>query len=293
MKKMHKTSVPFVKRQYMENKDYELFYYNDIKLDTVEQHSHKHYEIYFFMEGSVQYIVDGIRYNLKPGDILMIPPDIVHGADIIRGDTSYCRFVLWIEEGMMNRIASLIEDIRYGMNYVRNSRDYLLHLEYLDFNNLTGHLLDVWLEQNEKRAFKDTLVMNYLVTIMTKINRKIYEDVNESDEQSHRELYALLLDYIDSHITQELTLEGIAEHFFLSKYYVSHTFKDNMGISLHQYIIKKRLNGCRSAIAVGKPINEAAERWGFTDYTVFFRAFKKEYGMSPKEFKERSQLKKK
>ncbi|MCD8158173.1 MAG: AraC family transcriptional regulator, partial [Clostridiales bacterium] len=118
-----------------------------------------------------------------------------------------------------------------------------------------------------------------------------YEEKNSVANTPQKELYDVILEYINNNLTEPLTLDKIAEHFFVSKYYVSHIFKDNLGISLHQYVIKKRLNACQSAIATGEPITSVAENFGFPDYTGFYRAFKKEYGISPKEYREQVLLK--
>ena len=76
----------------------------------------------------------------------------------------------------------------------------------------------------------------------------------------------------------------------MSKYHIAHIFKDNIGISLHQYILKKRLHASRQAILSGEPISRIFPQYGFKDYTSFFRAFKKEYGISPKEYREQHRL---
>ena len=97
-------------------------------------------------------------------------------------------------------------------------------------------------------------------------------------------MYHGIVNYIDSHIHEKMTLEDIATALFVSKYHIAHVFKAQMGLSIHQYILKKRLDLCRGAIASGTDITVACSQCGFEDYSSFYRAFKKEYGISPKEF---------
>lgn len=70
----------------------------------------------------------------------------------------------------------------------------------------------------------------------------------------------------------------------MSKFYIAHTFKDNIGIPVHQYIMKKRLAAVQDALRGGVKAGEACLQYGFKDYSVFYKAFKKEYGMSPREW---------
>lgn len=95
-------------------------------------------------------------------------------------------------------------------------------------------------------------------------------------------LYLNICDYINNHLGDDLSLDHLASFFYTSKYHISHVFKDNMGISLHQYIIKKRLQASKNGILSGIPFGELYHQYGFSDYTSFYRTFKKEFGLSPK-----------
>lgn len=92
--------------------------------------------------------------------------------------------------------------------------------------------------------------------------------------------------YIREHLTEDLSLETLEEHFYVSRYHLCREFKKLTGQTIHSYIVKSRLDLCKKHIEAGKPIKEVYELGGFGGYNHFFRAFKKEYGMTPKEYYE-------
>lgn len=93
-----------------------------------------------------------------------------------------------------------------------------------------------------------------------------------------------LFRYIHLHLTEDLTLEQLEKEFFISRYHICREFKRTTGQTLHAYIVKSRLDLCRQYIEQGKPIREVYALGGFGGYNHFFRAFKKEYHMTPGEY---------
>ena len=88
----------FNPRQYMLSKDFEIYYYNDSQFSSVSDHTHDYYEFYFFMEGNASMYIGGKAYHLKPGDMLLIPPETKHHAFSIEKNVPCQRFVFWISQ---------------------------------------------------------------------------------------------------------------------------------------------------------------------------------------------------
>lgn len=93
-----------------------------------------------------------------------------------------------------------------------------------------------------------------------------------------------LFGYIHRHLTEELTLEVLEKVFFVSRYHICREFKKQTGQTIHSYITKSRLRLCKKYILEGLPITEVYKLAGFGGYNHFFRAFKKEFQMTPKEY---------
>ncbi len=90
--------------------------------------------------------------------------------------------------------------------------------------------------------------------------------------------------YIQAHLTEELTLERLEKEFYVSHEHIAREFKRQTGQTVHRYIVKARLDRCCSLIEQGLPLTEVYKMSGFGGYNHFFRAFKKEYGMTPGEY---------
>lgn len=90
--------------------------------------------------------------------------------------------------------------------------------------------------------------------------------------------------YIHSHLSEDITLEMLEKAFFVSRNHLCREFKRRTGQTIHRYIVKARLDLCREYIEQGFSITEVYRIGGFGGYNHFFRAFKQEYGMTPKQY---------
>lgn len=276
----------FSPRQYMLSRDFEIYYYSDISPSKVRSHVHDYYEFYFFLEGNVTMEIGGKQYPLSYGDVVLIPPGIPHHAVILGKDQPYRRFVFWISGEYTSQLVQLAREYGYLMQYVQTSKKYIFHNDRIAFNAIQTKVFRLIEEVHSQRYGREAKVSLCVNDLLLHLNRTAYEQNHPKSPKNEQSLYENLLDYIEEHLDEELSLDCLSGEFYVSKYHISHIFKENFGMSIHQYIVKKRIAACRDAMMTGEKITEAYLMYGFQDYSSFFRAFKKEYGMSPKDYQE-------
>lgn len=301
----NKLRSSFNSRQYMLSSDFEVFYYSDKNFKTLHPHAHDYYECYLFIEGDVTMEIfrgnnsdnesnapqntSGTQsatetYKMTPGDLMIVPPGVKHHAIMHESEKNYRRFVFWISRDCCNSLLSESMDYMYLMQKAEAFHKYIYHLAPSQFHLVESKFLRLLEEISQDRYGADTFQHICLCDLILTINRIIYDEEHSHSGSDELSLFQSIISYVEENLEEQLSLDDIAGKFYVSKYYVAHLFKDTLGVSLHQYIIKKRLSECRDAITSGEPITSAYERFGFRDYSSFFKSFKKEYGMSPKEY---------
>ncbi|MCM1267252.1 MAG: AraC family transcriptional regulator [Bacteroidales bacterium] len=274
----------FTPRQYMLSRDFEIFYYNDKNPNKVAFHTHDYYEFYFFLEGDVSIQIKREIYPLQFGDIMLIPPGTPHRLVIHDRNVRYRRFVLWISLSYYENLRGLSTDYAYLVRKAAKEKIYIFHNDRIAFNTIQTKIIRLLEEIHTERFGRKTQIPLCVDDLILHLNRVIYEQDHPYGESREAPLSERLPAYIEEHIGEELSLDRLAEVFFVSKYHIAHLFKENLGMSTHRYIMQKRLSLCREALLGGETISAVCASFGFGDYSAFYRAFRKEYGVSPKEF---------
>ena len=276
----------FETSQHMATSDFEIFYYEDKKLSDVSIHRHDYYEVYFFLEGDLSYQIGKNVYPLQYGDICLIPPGVFHRPQFRDADRPYRRIVLWLSPEYFQKLMQIQPDISYCYEYSDQISCHHFSSDFSSAQILFNKLIEIIEEHQRVAAFHAPMLDCYITSLLLSINRVVYQRQQPAANVKQPFLFSNICEYINAHLEEDLSLDALAREFYVSKYHISHVFKDNMGMSVHQYLVKKRLDASKNSILSGMPLHEVATAFGFRDYTSFFRAFKKEFGVAPREFKE-------
>ena len=273
---------PFESRQYMLQKDFELYYYNDIHMQPVADHTHDYYEFYFYLEGKVSINIDGMGHVLRSGDIVVIPPETVHHMDILNPNVPYRRFVFWVSTDFMDHLRERTPDYAYISDRAGNGH-FITNFDPAAFSAFENRIYRLLEEIHARRFGRDEYILLAVDELILALSRAAYMKDSPAGKTEDMTLSEKLIAYIDEHLEEDLSLDLLSQKFFVSRYHIAHTFTDIFGISLHRYVQKKRLEKSRHLITSGVPATSAFLQCGFTDYSSFYRAFKAEFGISPKE----------
>ena len=274
----------FNTRQTMQGNTYEIFRYKDSYLKEVALHHHDFYEVYFFLSGNVQYNIESRSYLLTPGDVLLISPMELHQPMFGSEHREYERIVLWIDKGFLEEFALPGMDMTGCFNTTAPGHTNLLRPEGVARQYLTFLLENLLVEDASEDPYSEMAALSLLGQILVSLNRLARQNAGEEHKSRPDTTVYSVLGYINEHYSEALTLDDLANRFFISKYHLSREFQRLVGTSVHRYIVQKRLVMAKQMLSEGKPSSEVYQLCGFGDYSNFFRAFKAEYQISPKDY---------
>ena len=265
------------KRGYLKE-DYRVFNIKDQRGGEFDFHYHEFDKIVLFIAGKVSYTVEGREYVLKSGDILLVRHGDIH-KPVIDPAEEYERVVIWMDSGFLKTNHSLGECFDTAAR--RGSR--LLRLPSEKQSRIFGIARE--LTEGGEGEFaggfmRDTL----LFQLMILINRAVISGSDTADFVSDGRIDAVI-EYINENLFSELSVEKIAGRFFISRYYLMHRFKELTGKTVLSYIQSKRLLHAAALLNGGCSAKEACYKSGYKDYSVFLKAFKKEFDTTPTEYK--------
>ena len=270
--------LQYEKRGYL-NEPFRLFHLADGSHQEIAYHYHTFHKIIILLAGRAGYAIEGEGYALQPGDYVLVGRGSIHRPIVEQGDF-YERAILYISPEFLQEQSRGGDDLETCFRQAQRDFRYVYHSGGSDrVRELFGLL-----EQSQQEAgFGAALLQRALFTqLMVEVNRISLAGDTVSAAAGDSKVVALL-QYLNAHLTEGLTIDELAARFYISKYHMMRKFKEETGYTIHNYIVSKRLLLARTQIAEGTPVLKAAQLSGFSDYTTFSRAYKKQFGSAPSQ----------
>lgn len=250
---------------------------------NVNLHSHSFTELLFCRNTcGAEYLVEGQRYRLQAGDIILVPPGVSHRPLLPETMTEpYTRDVLWISTEFTRTMQEIFpHDRLYKLTGIRMLRTAGTKWEYL------GDLFRRGVQESErKQPGWEAAVVGNSLQLAVHLFRALQEKSGGKLQAEKPELLDRVLRYIEKNYSRRITLEETARHFYVSQSTISQQFREKMNVSFYRWVTQRRLIAAKSLIGEGVLLEQVGEQVGFSDYSAFYRAFRQEYGISPRQYR--------
>ena len=278
----------FVKKDFQSvfvgENDPKLLYVSEIRPDASTHprvmHAHEDFvEIILICSGSSEYLIHDKKCFIRPGDLLVYNAGVVHdeisGPDIEIG--SYCVAIGGLHMPGLKPNMLIPADEGYVFPTRRSFGDLRILFEMM-FRNLASG-------EPRAEAFCSSLMHALLVKVLA-----VTEGADAADEKPVEEppiLGRRIMEYIDRHYMEPITLQSMGEALHISPYYLSHVFKQMSGYSPVQYLLRRRIGEAQTLlITTDLPITRIAEMVGYDTQSYFNLQFTKNVGMPPNKFRQ-------
>ena len=245
------------------------------KAENFQMHAHEWMEIFYLLSGKCSYLVEGTRYDLQPGDIIVLRSAETHMLDIGE-DEPYERIAIHFSP-------ALLASVPRNEHFLRPFVDRPLGQRNLYRSDETG-------DGRLKAAFagfdfegigdiKLNLVSRLMLflTVLSAVFEKQSDNTPAEDS-----FQSQLVAYVNEHLFEDISLQSISDAFYRSRSQISRVFRQSTGSPLWEYVTIKRLLAAQAMLHRGVSASEACLACGFSDYSSFFRAYRAHFGHSPK-----------
>lgn len=263
------------------NHDFKVFHLVDSGRKEYNFHYHDFHKILIFLRGNVNYFVEGKNYVLNPYDIVLIQAGEIHRPSVL-DSSEYERIIIYVSTEFLKGFSEEEYDLSLCFSATEKERSHVQRFPSLDKSKLYQVCMEVEKSLSDKE-YANTLYQKILfLEFMIWLNRMTLSEEHEVTIIVNDSKLRPILLYINEHLQEEITIDTLAEQFFMSRYYLMHSFKKETGYTIGNYLTKKRLLLARELLKGGLTSTEACFHAGFKNYSSYLRAFKKEYHTTPK-----------
>ena len=236
-------------------------------------HTHHHMELFFIVGGKGQFLIGDQLYPVDANNLVMINPDVTHTEVSLNAQP-------------LEYIVLGIEGIELAGS--ENTNGQFSILDHYESAEISGCLRNILREMEQKNTGYEDVCQAYMEILVIRLMRSTSLAVpQEPPVASANRQCAAVRRYIDLHFKEPLTLEQLAEEGHMNKYYLSHAFKREYGVSPINYLISRRIEESKYLLAeTDLSMSQVAQLLGFSSLSYFSQVFRRTQGISPKEYRQ-------
>ena len=236
-------------------------------------HTHKHMELFYIVGGRGQFLIEDRLYPVNAGNLVIINPNIPHTEVSLNAQP--LEYIVLGVEGV-------------ELDSTENSNGQFSMLDYFESVEISGCLRNILREMEQRSTGYEDVCQAYMEILMIRLMRSTALAVPaEPRSASTNQQCAAVKRFIDQHFKESLTLDQLAEEAHMNKYYLSHTFKKEYGVSPINYLISRRIEESKYLLAeTDLSLSRIAQLLGFSSLSYFSQAFRRTQGVSPMEFRQ-------
>lgn len=263
-------------------------WYNNVTTDY-PLHWHKTFEVIMPLTNYYDVVAEDKTYHLLPGEIFFVPPGTLHECIAPSEGTRFVFLFKMTDLQNLNGFARIQPLLTEPILFNQASFPSI----YDDIFRLLLRIKDEYFMQSEHELY-ELAIHSMLLEILTLIgynllHRENKEEKSSQNNKKYTKLFNSLLQYIEAHYTEEITLESMADKMGFSKYHFSRLFKEYTSFTFCDYLNYRRIKAAESLLEDPEiSVTEVAVNTGFTSIPTFNRLFRKYKGCTPTEFRNKS-----
>ena len=259
-------------------------WYN-IQHEGYEMHHHSATEIILCVDKGYTVFADSRTYVLQKGDILFIPPNILHR---LLGSPEGARFIFLFDLSPFEQFrdfATIAPIMNAPLLLSENSHSEL----YRSIHERMIRITDLYFENRGMWEFEIYSILMNVYWLIAQDHYARTDNFAYADKPGNKknyEKFSSLLLYVSEHFAEDLTLDEAAEYVGFSKYHFTRLFKEYTGMTFYDHLVSKRVQAAQKLLGTDASITDISFRTGFNSLTSFSRSFRKYTGLSPSEYRQ-------
>lgn len=268
----------YEKRGYL-LENFRLFHLQSSGGANVEYHYHEFCKLLLLISGRGGYVVDGQKYLLQPGDVVLIGSRSAHRPEL-EMDAPYERIIIYISPEFLQQSSCSGCDL---LELFSGSKGHVLRLRERERKKVFALADTLEKELSGIEYGREILSNGVLLRLLVEIGRGQRQEgaLNPNPVTPEDQRVVEWMQYLDRHLQEDLDMDALAERFFISKFHMMRLFHQQTGFTIHTYLMQRRLLAARQLMEKGMRATEACYRCGFRSYSSFTRAYNKHFGTTP------------